>query len=623
MAWSAFRLGSIRKKMFLASSLQVLSLVVCIILLLGYSLNKNAETDFWERSAGEVGHVNNMIDAMFEGIVVDLDVLGRYPAMARADSSVSSYVNSVADIPNKDVKRSPAEAQIYGILRLFSDATPDYDSVVWGNHLGQYVNSNPKGVLLKGFDPRKRPWYPAAVEAKGDLAVSKSFRNTSGENVVCNSRAFKGNGGALTHVAAICVSLKKLTDRIGSIRMGKTGYMILTEADGTILAHPKKELLSKNITELKNPALTDAVKTGEAQIRFKLGDANNVARVMVAPKTKWRIIGVINHDEIVSNARNMTKLVLLLGAGFCLLALGVGYFLAKRISQPVSDVIGVLNETAQGDFTLRIDSAYEKRPDEIGRLATSFNRFIDKMSQTISDVVTAANQVARGSAQIADTAQSLSQGSMQQAANVEEVSATAEEMSGAIQQNAKNSAQTEAISRKAAENAEEGGQAVGQTVAAMREIADKIGIIEEIARQTNLLALNAAIEAARAGEAGKGFAVVASEVRKLAERSQKAAGEISGLSVHSVTVAEKAGGLLRQIVPDIRKTSELVQEISYSSREQASGAEQVASAVNQLSSVVQQNAASSEELASMSDQLLSQASWLRESVASFKLNEKT
>lgn len=608
--------------MFMATSAQVLLLVASIILLLGYSLNKKAEADFWERSAGEVSHVNSLIDAMFDAIVIDLDVLGRYPAIAHADDTVSNYVNSTVDIQNKDVKRSPVEMQIYGILRLFSNASPDYDSVVWGNHIGQYVNSNPKGVLLKGFDPRTRLWYPAALEAKGGLAVSKAFRNTSGVNVVCNSKAFKKDEGGLSYVTAICVSLKKMTERISNVRMGKTGYMILTEEDGTILAHPQKELLSKNIADLKITALTEAVKSGEPTIRYKLEGNDHVARVLIAQKTKWRIVGVINHDEIISNAQYMTKLVLILGAGFCLLALVVGYFIAKRISQPVSDVIAVLNETASGNFTRKIDSRYEKRTDEIGRLATTFNQFISKMSETIADVVSAANQVARGAEQITGTAQLLSQGSMQQAASVEQISATVEEVSGAIQQNANNSAQTEVIGCKAAENAEEGGRAVDQTVVAMREIADKIGIVEEIARQTNLLALNAAIEAARAGEAGKGFAVVAAEVRKLAERSQKAAGEISGLSVHSVAVAEKASSLLRQIVPDIKKTSELVQEISYSSQEQASGAEQVSSAISQFSSVIQQNAASSEELASMADQLSSQAAWLRESVASFKLHDQ-
>jgi methyl-accepting chemotaxis protein len=197
-----------------------------------------------------------------------------------------------------------------------------------------------------------------------------------------------------------------------------------------------------------------------------------------------------------------------------------------------------------------------------------------------------------------------------------------EQMGANIKQNNDNALQTEKIALKAAEDAQEGGKAVTETVAAMKEIAGKISIIEEIARQTNLLALNAAIEAARAGEHGKGFAVVASEVRKLAERSQKAAGEISQLSASSVGIAEKAGQLLVRIVPDIQKTAELVQEISAASGEQTSGAEQINKAITQLDQVIQENAAGAEELSSTAEELNSQAEQLQTAMSFFKTGRK-
>jgi len=203
---------------------------------------------------------------------------------------------------------------------------------------------------------------------------------------------------------------------------------------------------------------------------------------------------------------------------------------------------------------------------------------------------------------------------------VEESSASMEEMSAAINQNADNARQTESLARKAADDAKESGEAMAKTVTAMRDIASKISIIEEIARQTDLLALNAAIEAARAGEQGRGFAVVASEVRKLAERSQAAAAEINTLSASSLGVAERAGTLLEKLVPDILRTSELVQEIAASSLEQGSGASQVNRALQQLDQVVQQNASASEELASTAEELSSQAEQLQATISFFRLD---
>ena len=225
--------------------------------------------------------------------------------------------------------------------------------------------------------------------------------------------------------------------------------------------------------------------------------------------------------------------------------------------------------------------------------------------------------VESGSGQLSSAAQQISQGATEQAAAGEEVSSSMEEMSSNIKQNADNSQQTEQIASKAAVDAETGGNAVNEAVEAIREITTKIMIVEEIARQTNMLALNAAIEAARAGEHGKGFAVVAGEVKKLAERSQQAAGEISTLSASSVQIAENAGEMLQRIVPDIKRTADLVREISAASREQNAGVDQINSALAQLDQVIQQNASASEEMASTSEELASQATMLTENMSQF------
>jgi methyl-accepting chemotaxis protein len=319
----------------------------------------------------------------------------------------------------------------------------------------------------------------------------------------------------------------------------------------------------------------------------------------------------------LSNASTVT----LTGIAVALiLGMLVAYFITKGITGPVIQGVNFAQRMAEGDMT---QDLHVNQKDEVGMLADALREMTHRLNEVMGEVVEGANNVASGSQQLSATAESLSQGASEQAASVEEVSSSMEQMASNIQQNADNSVQTEGMAIKAAKDAEEGGRAVTQTVGAMKQIAEKISIIEEIARQTNLLALNAAIEAARAGEHGKGFAVVAAEVRKLAERSGHAASEISALSSESVAVAEKAGSMLSAIVPDIRKTAELVQEIAASSREQNSGADQINKAIQQLDQVIQQNASASEEMASTSEELSSQAEQLLSTVSFFRLKGGT
>jgi methyl-accepting chemotaxis protein len=301
------------------------------------------------------------------------------------------------------------------------------------------------------------------------------------------------------------------------------------------------------------------------------------------------------------------------------LALALGISISRRISRPIIQGVGFAQVIAAGDLTQHLDIAQK---DEIGQLANALNAMVDKLKDVVANVQTSADNVASGSQQLSASSVEMSEGSTEQAAAAEEASSSMEQMAANIRQNADNALQTEKIAVKSAEDAKAGGQAVAETVTAMKQIAEKIGIIEEIARQTNLLALNAAIEAARAGEHGKGFAVVAAEVRKLAEHSQLAAGEIGELSSRSVDVAEKAGEMLSRMVPDIQRTAELVQEITAASKEQNAGAEQVNQAVQQLDQVIQQNASASEEIASTSEQLSAQAELLQETIGFFKLDEQ-
>ncbi|SOC82227.1 methyl-accepting chemotaxis protein [Ensifer adhaerens] len=314
---------------------------------------------------------------------------------------------------------------------------------------------------------------------------------------------------------------------------------------------------------------------------------------------------------------NSKMLLLTIAAVVLVFSILAAFWISLTISRGLNKANQAIREVAEGDLT---KTAQVSGSDEIAEMLGYVNVMVERLRGVVGDALSAADNVSSGSQQLSSGSEQLSQGATEQASSAEEASASMEEMAANIKQNADNAAQTEKIARQSSKDAEASGEAVNKAVSAMRTIAEKISIVQEIARQTDLLALNAAVEAARAGEHGRGFAVVASEVRKLAERSQLAAAEISGLSGETVKVATEAGEMLSKLVPDIRKTAELVAEISAACREQDIGASQINEAIQQLDKVTQQNAGASEEMSATSEELAAQAEELQASIAFFRVD---
>lgn len=332
----------------------------------------------------------------------------------------------------------------------------------------------------------------------------------------------------------------------------------------------------------------------------------------------WILGTGIYIDDVERTIVAVVSRIILMSLLYLLISLSIVYFIARRIAAPIVRFSSIMEQVAAGDLTIAVPSL--KRKDELGVLASALKSMIGQVGSIILEVQESANQVRIGSEQVSSSAQELSKGTSQQASSVEEITSSIQQMTSNIGQTAANARATDTIARKAAASAGESGTAVGETVGAMRAIAEKISLIEEISRQTNMLSLNAAIEAARAGDSGKGFAVVAAEVRKLAERSRQAAAQIGDLIRTSVEVAEKAGAAIDGLVPEIMKTSKLVQEISGASGELEGGAATISRGVEQLDTIVQGTASSSEELAASAQELSAQAEQMHAATGYFTVD---
>jgi len=455
---------------------------------------------------------------------------------------------------------------------------------------------------------------------------------------------------AVTLAAAIS-PVESLDDKVDIIRRlvddirfekDESGYFFVYNKTTNVALPTNKGLQGKDLASLKDKngvflvqVLNEKAHGGGGFVEYiwpkpQKGDQPKLSYAELIPGTDmWIGTGVYldNVDEekaaIASDIDALVSTYILwIGGGivavFCLILLPFCIGIVRSITQPLDEAVHLANRISDGDLTQNIPVGYN---DEPGRLAVALDTMTGRLRDIAGRAKSGAQTVSSGSSEVTASAQDLSDGASRQAASVEEVSASMEEMIAQISRNTDNARQTEAMAINTANDAQEGGDAVMEAVNSIKDIAERISIIEEIARQTNLLALNAAIEAARAGEAGKGFAVVAAEVRKLAERSGHAAAEISDLSRTTLGKADQAGAMLAKMIPDIRRTAELVQEIAAASVEQDSGAQEINSAIQELDSVIQKNASSSEELAATAQQLNVQADELRASMAFFNLGD--
>ncbi len=482
------------------------------------------------------------------------------------------------------------------------------------------------------FLGKAHPGYGPLLEGKEYTGRAILF----GREYVTRYLPIAGPGGQTIAILFVGVdvsgSIAALQERIREMRVGDEGYVMIAStaaADaGKLLVHPHREgsSLAEVRTAEGRSLLQEMLAAKRGARRFSWDDgAGGGAREKLAiyftvPGREWLVSAVVDAAETSAQGRTLATLLL---AGsllvVVLLVLAVHFAADRVVLRPLKAAVGFAEAVASGDLTRDLPA---RTGDEIGKLTDALTSMSERLRGVVATIRASANGLAVAGASLSESTRSTADGATRQASVAEEATAAVEQVAATVRQNAANASETGAAMRRTADSARSTGRSVSDALGSVREIAERSGIVEEIAHQTNLLALNAAIEAARSGEHGRGFAVVAAEVRKLAERTREAAQQIGALSASTLQAAATAGGAIEKMVPEVERTAVLVEQIATATGEEARGAEQVNSSIQTLSEGVQEAAASAEELAATAEELARNAEELRSAVAFFKADDR-
>ena len=567
MPFSFLRSGSIKKRLFLSSTALVAVPLVCILVLLNVSLGQKSESEFIARAGGEMKQVDNVIKVMIDNTFYNLESMGQHPAAQRIDATVNSFADKTTPTDLTALTRGEAEKQLHAHFTLMGKTHPENPEFFMGTRYGGFITTQTNKQFAAGYDPRKRPWWSQAMAQRGKPILSKAYFSTIGDFVTSAVKSYNGPDGEVLYIPGIAMSLKQLSEIVGQIRIGETGFLIVTENDGTVLAHPtNKELLGKQIGTLNIAELTEAVAKSTPNFRFMQDGTEKVGLVMDASRAGWKIISVIDRHELLASSRALMSQIFLIGLVFVVAAVLVAFAMAQRITSGISRISQIMQEIARGggDLTRQIDIAGR---DEIAETARHFNTFLASLRTMFAEIRDEAGRLTAGVHTVNGTLdrmsndfQALADQSSSNAATIEQITVSiahiADNVSEADELVKSTSQLSEASSASVAEVAAKVEHSAGEVenLAGLleelnrraQEISGITQVIKEIADQTNLLALNAAIEAARAGEQGRGFAVVADEVRKLAERTGAATQQINTMTdgirketLHAVDTMER------------------------------------------------------------------------------------
>lgn len=521
----------------------------------------------------------------------------------------SGWEPDAFDGRDRDYRNAPAH-----------DATGRY-LPYWNRGTGQALVE----PLVDYDTPGAGDYYLLAKSSRTETLIEPYIYNVAGTDTLITTVVVPiMDNGRFLGVAGVDIALLDYQAEVSKIKPYETGYASLLSNTGIFVGDARAERVG---TQVNDADLEAAISAGKVFGRYRFNDvlAAETYEVAVpvnvgATTTPWSFKVTVPVARMMETVIAMRTTAIIIGLISSLVVAAILLWCIRTwVLNPVNVARDAALRLAGGDLRGTI---VVRGKDEIAQLLTAMQSMSEKLVTIIASIRGSAEGLVQSSEQIGSTSQSLSQAATEQAATVEETSASVEQISAAVAQNSDNSRATDGIASSSAKTAAQGGEAVRETVLAMRQIADKIGLVDEIAYQTNLLALNAAIEAGRAGEHGRGFAVVAAEVRKLAQRSQEASKDIGTVAGRSVLLAERAGNLLDEMLPGIRKTADLVQEISAASSEQMTGLNQINAAVSQIAQTTQVNASAAEELNATAEEMSNQAIQLQEMMEFFQIQQR-
>ncbi|WP_094604078.1 Methyl-accepting chemotaxis protein McpC [Sporomusa silvacetica DSM 10669] len=647
------KLTNIKNQLFLSITLFMLVPIVCISLYVNYVMQDELQTEFLRSTTKEIIQVDNGFQIYLKTIEDNCTFLAENSLVKKADPSITSYMDKQGNIKMTPSQNGGLEGQIYQDYVTFATAHPGTAYAYMATVHGGYIQW-PEGSQKDNYDPRVRPFYKAAMEFQGKTVRTSPYYYPADDMVVISTvKTITDNAGAVIGVQGLDVSLKGMTDIVKNIRIGKSGFIILLDKDGTILADPQhSELNFKKVTDLNIDKLKGVEKIDAANFEANIEGTDCFVNVYTSPQTGWKFLSIVKKSEIMESAIKTRNILMLVTFGFIILALAASGLFARRFTQPITVLDEQCAHLASGDFTFSAPEILLKRTDEFGNLAVGLKTAQETLKSLVHDITGSAVTVRDSSDTLAEIAVQTNRAAIEISQSIEQVAVSTQEgtkdleggtqklreLSNNIEETAIKSRDMNCLLEDTVGVSGQGLHIVkvlskisndmkvsvagaNSTIIDMDKMSDKIGVITEtigqIAQQTNLLALNAAIEAARAGESGRGFAVVAEEVRKLAEQSARSTRNIKELiegiqqqsksavtemnlakniTVEQDQAVSETEGLFNQISDLIKNTTAKGAEIADLQRTMTEHKDKILDIFGNIAAGAQQTAASSQEV---------------------------